>query len=272
MLVRTLVSIVLLPLLLAVIYIAPSWVLPCIYAVICAIALYELLYATGIIRSKAMIAVSAAVAAGVPFWFYFGRNANAALCVFTLYFVLLFFIAMLKFKNGGLTFEKIACALFAAFIVPAFLSFVIPIANGEHGKYVVLLPFMVAWMSDTGAYFTGTFFGRHKLCPDISPKKTIEGSIGGILLTVLSGAIYALIVTNWCGRSVSWGSVLAMCAVGSVIGQLGDLVFSLIKREYKIKDYGKIFPGHGGILDRFDSIALTTPFVYVMLQLFPVIL
>ncbi len=272
MLVRTIVSIVLLPLLLAAIYIAPSWVLPCIYAAICALAAYELLYATGIIRMKALIALSAAVAAGAPFWFYFGASADVALCVFTLYSVILFLIAMVNIKNRALTFEKIACAFFAVFVVPAFLSLIIPIANGENGKYTVLLPYMVAWVSDTGAYFTGTFFGRHKLCPDISPKKTAEGSVGGVLLTIISGVVFALIATSWCGRSISWGAVLALCAAGSVLGQIGDLVFSFIKREYKIKDYGKIFPGHGGILDRFDSIALTTPFVYLMLSLFPVIL
>lgn len=272
MLIRTVVSFALLPLLLAVIYIMPGWALAGVYALICALAQYELLYVTGLIKSKPLIILSAIIAAAVPFGFYFGIGTLAALCVLTGFILIMFFIAILKNGKGTLSFEKISCAVFSIFIVPLFFSLIIPISNGENGKYVVLLPYIVAWISDTGAYFTGTFFGRHKLCPDVSPKKSVEGAIGGILMTIIFGFIYALIITGVFDKNISWLSVFFLAAVGSVLGQIGDLIFSYIKREYNIKDFGKIFPGHGGILDRFDSVVLTTPLVYIILKLFPVIL
>ena len=127
-------------------------------------------------------------------------------------------------------------------------------------------------MSDTGAYFVGSFFGRHKLCPNISPKKSVEGAVGGVLGAVLGGVIYALIMTYCFDFSVNWLSLAVVCVVGSVSGQFGDLIFSYIKREAGIKDYGHLLPGHGGVLDRFDSIFLTTPVTAALLLLLPALL
>ena len=133
----------------------------------------------------------------------------------------------------------------------------------ENGVYLFLLPFIGAWVSDTFAYFTGRFLGRHKLAPIISPKKTIEGSIGGIVFAVGVFALYGVILSS---RGLI-PNYLALCLAGlfvSILSQIGDLALSLVKREYGIKDYGKLFPGHGGVLDRFDSVIATAPVLLIL--------
>lgn len=128
-----------------------------------------------------------------------------------------------------------------------------------NGDARVLLVFVFSWISDTCAYFTGVFFGRHKLCPEISPKKTIEGSVGGMVGSALIALAFSFYYH---------GQVMAVYAVfglvGSAISQSGDLIASMFKRQSKVKDYGKIIPGHGGILDRFDSILFVLPLVYLI--------
>lgn len=139
--------------------------------------------------------------------------------------------------------------------VPVFLSHINLMSN-LHSIYIWLI-YIFAWASDTCAYFAGVYFGKHKLIPRISPKKTIEGSIGGIIGTVLFTLIFAMIFRE---ENPMYFVPLAM--FGSIVSQLGDLFASAIKREFKIKDYGKLIPGHGGVLDRFDSILFTAPLTY----------
>jgi len=143
-----------------------------------------------------------------------------------------------------------------------------------------LLALFCAWFSDTGAYFTGRAFGKHKLCPEISPKKTVEGAIGGLLGGVIGMTVFKLVADSMAhtltvyppiemaaGPQISWGAVFALGIIGSTISQIGDLSFSVIKREFGVKDYGNLLPGHGGILDRFDSVTFVAPFVWLALQL-----
>jgi phosphatidate cytidylyltransferase len=131
------------------------------------------------------------------------------------------------------------------------------------GKYLYLLVFIGAWVCDTFAYFTGRFFGKHKLIPEISPKKTIEGAIGGIVFTAVAFGIYFLILDKCFNYKLNPIALIILGIVVAVISQIGDLIASAIKRQYEIKDYGFIFPGHGGVLDRFDSVMLVAPTVYV---------
>ncbi len=134
----------------------------------------------------------------------------------------------------------------------------------EFNKISVDLPFVVAWLTDTGAYFAGSMFGKHKLVPNISPKKTVEGAIGGVVFTVIGFALYCLI---WNSLSDYKLSYLSLCIYGfvlSIASQFGDLIASSIKRQYNVKDYGFIFPGHGGVLDRFDGVLLVAPYLYVL--------
>ena len=130
------------------------------------------------------------------------------------------------------------------------------------GNYLYGLIFIGAWMTDTGAYFVGVLFGKHKLIPKVSPKKTIEGSVGGILGCIAGFVLYGFIIQSVCEVNVNYVAMIILAAIISVVSQFGDLVASYIKRERGIKDFGFIFPGHGGILDRFDSIIAVAPTIY----------
>ena len=142
------------------------------------------------------------------------------------------------------------------------------VENRRHAITVILLPFVLAYMADTGAYFIGCAFGRHKLAPNISPKKSVEGAVGGLAGNVLGGCVFVFVMDRFFGGAgISYGlmAVLSLCC--GFVAQLGDLSFSLIKREYGIKDYGKIFLAHGGVLDRFDSVLFVAPVIEIILKL-----
>lgn len=134
----------------------------------------------------------------------------------------------------------------------------------ENGKYIYLLAFIIPWISDTFAYFTGKFFGRHKLIPSVSPKKTVEGAIGGIVFASLAMIVYGACV----GMIFDVFPDYLLLAVGgallAAVSQCGDLVASQIKRVYGVKDYGRILPGHGGAMDRFDSTVITASALYLL--------
>ena len=158
--------------------------------------------------------------------------------------------------------EEIMAAVFGMFYVTVMLSFIyltreIPL-EGVEGKFLFFLIFICSWGCDTCAYAVGMLLGRHKLAPVLSPKKSVEGGIGGVVGAALLGFLYGKFF-------MSHGGVCALiCAVGAVVSQVGDLAASAIKRNHEIKDYGTLIPGHGGILDRFDSVIFTAPIIYVM--------
>ncbi len=151
--------------------------------------------------------------------------------------------------------EDLMVTLLGFLYVPVFLSHVNLLSNID--STYVWLAFIFAWASDSFAYFAGFFFGKRKLIPEISPKKTVEGAIGGVVGTVIFTVGFAIFF-----QEPSPMYFVPLAIVGSVVGQLGDLFASAIKREFKIKDYGNLIPGHGGILDRFDSILFTAPLTY----------
>ncbi|MCH5212067.1 MAG: phosphatidate cytidylyltransferase [Oscillospiraceae bacterium] len=170
--------------------------------------------------------------------------------------------------HGKVHYREILSTIFMTMYIALLMSY-IPIIRIERNLASMMLIFIIAWGSDTAAYFAGTFFGRHKLIPKVSPKKTVEGSIGAIICSVLLCAAYVLFLNIVGKRLIGFGTGMAeyftaalLGAVASVITQLGDLAASAIKRDADIKDYGKIFPGHGGFMDRFDSVLLVTPVVY----------
>ena len=135
----------------------------------------------------------------------------------------------------------------------------------DAGAALSLAPLVGAFMSDTGAYFMGRALGKHKLCPHVSPNKTVEGSIGGFIGSVVGMIIYHLVVKATVSLDLGWAMIIVLGLVGSLLGQIGDLSFSVIKREFGIKDYGAIFPGHGGVLDRFDSVLFVSPAYYLII-------
>lgn len=161
--------------------------------------------------------------------------------------------------------EQIMCAFFCVAYAPVMLSFIFLVRELPYGIYSVWMIFISSWICDTCAYAVGMLIGKHKLAPVLSPKKSIEGAVGGVLGAAIVGALYAYFVVEPVIREqkVTWVFVL-ISAVGAVISQVGDLAASAIKRNHEIKDYGKLIPGHGGVMDRFDSVIFTAPMIYFL--------
>lgn len=157
--------------------------------------------------------------------------------------------------------EQMLAAFFAVFYVAVMLSFVYRTRMLPMGTYTVWLIFLCSWGCDTCAYCVGMLIGKHKMAPVLSPKKSIEGAVGGVVGAAALGAIYAA-VTH--GPGVEYAVI---CAVGALISMVGDLAASAIKRNRGIKDYGKLIPGHGGILDRFDSVIFTSPIIFYLAKM-----
>ena len=191
-------------------------------------------------------------------------NMVEAALVLSIIIAMIFVIVI----HGKHTYSEMFSMQFMTIYITLFMSY-IPRMFDEMGLAVMALVFIIAWGSDTAAYFCGTFFGKHKLIPKVSPKKTIEGSVGAVIFTALLCAVY-LFILDKCGvafTEVTIGNYIGIAVVGftaSILSQLGDLAASAIKRDAGIKDYGKIFPGHGGFMDRFDSVVFIAPIVYYL--------
>ena len=180
--------------------------------------------------------------------------------------VMLFTVYVFTFPKYEIS--SVAIAFFSLFYVTFMLSCIYRIRILENGGCMIVLVFLSAWGNDTLAYCAGRLFGKHKMSPDLSPKKTIEGAIGGVIGAGLLGFIYGMIAKNFITASINLSLAFAViCAVGGLISIVGDLGASAIKRNYDIKDYSNLIPGHGGILDRFDSIIFTAPIIYYLLVL-----
>lgn len=165
--------------------------------------------------------------------------------------------------------QKVMAAFFGIVYVPVMLSFIYQTRMLEGGFYLVWLIFFCSWGCDTFAYCTGMLIGRHKLAPVLSPKKSIEGAVGGVVGAAALGGIYAALMSmGHPDFHLSVPFCACLCAAGAVASQVGDLAASAIKRQHGIKDYGKLIPGHGGILDRFDSVIVTAPMIYILAVLF----
>lgn len=161
--------------------------------------------------------------------------------------------------------EQVMCAFFCVAYAPVMLSFIYLVRSLPYGVYIVWMIFISSWICDTCAYTVGILIGKHKLAPVLSPKKSIEGAVGGVVGSAIVGAVYAyFLVENVVSeQEITWIFVL-ISAVGAVISQVGDLAASAIKRNHEIKDYGKLIPGHGGVMDRFDSVIFTAPMIYFL--------
>lgn len=188
----------------------------------------------------------------------------------TNWFMLLFMMfligmmGVLVFSYPKYRTEQILAGFFGVFYVAVMLSYIYETRILPGGVFTVWLVFICSWGSDTCAYCSGMLLGKHKLAPKLSPKKSIEGGIGGVVGAALLGALYALAINRWGDAGAGIIRFTIMGAVGGAISQIGDLAASAIKRNYDIKDYGKLIPGHGGILDRFDSVIFTAPIIYYL--------
>jgi len=194
-----------------------------------------------------------------------GTKGIMAIC--SLFLISLMMVLVFQFPKINII--DCAIAFFGFFYVALLISFVYQVRHYSYGRFFVWLIFICAFGCDTFAYFTGTLFGKHKLVPTLSPKKTVEGAVGGVLGAVILAYIYSVAVSKL--FFLEDINIVLLCtiagAAGAVFAQLGDLSASAIKRYTGIKDFGKIIPGHGGVLDRFDSVLFTAPAVYFVMLL-----
>lgn len=231
------------------------------------IGLFEFYRATGILKDNEK--VNAVTSIGYLFTavyyvlLYFRENSELQL--FSLIATIVITMGIYVFRFPKLHADTIAYSIFGFVYVGVMISFIYRVRNLEYGIYTVWLIIIVSWLCDTCAYFTGMTIGKHKLAPILSPKKSIEGSIGGIVGSAVFGFLYARFVLD----AMLPGCVIPIviiCVVCSAISQIGDLAASAIKRNHNIKDYGTLIPGHGGILDRFDSVIFTAPMIFFLLS------
>lgn len=210
-----------------------------------------------------LLAIGVLYAVAVVLWYHWQPEHLEMLLVAAV--VIAFGYAILR--AGEVKFHQVMAALFGSIAIGySFSAFLRLEAAGIHRAYL-LLPFILSFACDTFAYFAGRAFGKHKLAPKVSPKKTVEGSIGGLLGNVACGLLFAFVMDRWFGGSIGYGPMAALALLCGVVAQIGDLSFSLIKREFGIKDYGRLFLEHGGVLDRFDSVLFVTPVIEIMLGL-----
>lgn len=235
-----------------------DWVWGIIVLVVSIMGLYEFYKATDLLKSKPLCIMGYISAVHfVAGYFIFPMLGLP----FTLWFPAILFIIMLIF-NQKTNASMVGLTLLSVLYIPYLLSYIVGLRQMVGGEFYIWLIVICAFLTDTCAYFTGVAIGKHKLCPNLSPKKTIEGAIGGTVGCGLSCMLFGLIISRFFNQDVNFLSLFILGLIGSVSAQLGDLTASAIKRQYGIKDYGNLIPGHGGILDRIDSIIFVAPVVY----------
>ena len=257
---RIITAVVGIPVLLLLILWAPLWAFGIGLGAVCAIAAWELMRCS-LGETPKRIYVSAMLCAFcLPMMFSFGLQMTAGVGVLLFLFFVLSLELMISFQSKRhITLEMVAISMLAGAVLPLMLSTLIRIARVEDaGRVRVLVPLIVAFGSDAGAYFTGIKWGKRKLVPTISPHNTLEGAVGGVVSGTVLAVIYGLILMAF-GYKVNLLTLGGFGLLGSMVSQLGDLTFSSFKRQYGVKDYSNILPGHGGMLDRFDSLYYLAP-------------
>ncbi|MCR4794783.1 MAG: phosphatidate cytidylyltransferase [Ruminococcus sp.] len=270
-------------------------VLPIAVAAIIAVMLFELLRAVKLHKCMPILLAAEAAGVSVPLIYYltsidkviydytvagiqgdaefYSASVSEVNRIFQFVIVLaaafVIFITWLK-KHKEIRYEQVFFVLAVMILVPQAMSTMVRIEryDSQSGLFLLIMGLCGAWIADTGAYFTGVAIGKHKLCPEISPKKTIEGLMGGILTTAIAYAIAFSCYYGFTGKRAAVAFITG--AVCAVIGTVGDLSASMVKRQIGFKDYGKIMPGHGGLMDRFDSVLFVLPTFYVFITLFGV--
>ena len=250
------------PVLLLILLACPAWATAAMCALLSAVGCYELMHAVGGEEWKRLAPLTVASGA-LAFCAGHGIIDGMALMAWVFLTVVYVFATAIVThgKPGAVSFKTDMAGLFGALALP--LGFASLAMLRDLSAAVVLAPFVGAFMSDTGAFFAGRAFGKRKLAPAVSPNKTVAGCIGGFAGSIVGMAVFHIIVKAVVHLDIGWANILIMGVLGSLFGQLGDLSFSVIKREFGIKDYGTIFPGHGGVMDRFDSVMFIAPFLTI---------
>lgn len=271
MLKRTITSIVFVLVIFPIYFFSDTIVFPIAVALLSLLGIYEILGCIGM-RSHAEVSVPAFLLAGVTPLLtrnFASRYTFLAFLTLILFAYLLYLLALGVFSHRRLDLEKLATTyMCVVYIVTAFVSMIL-LRDRPFGMYLLFIAMFGPWGSDVFAYLCGRFFGRHKQIPDVSPKKTVEGALGAVIFCGIAAVAFGYIV-SLLDPSIEYVGYFALLLAGmvvSVVAQVGDLIFSFIKRKYDVKDYGKILPGHGGILDRFDSVLGVVPTMVILGEL-----
>ncbi len=260
---RILVACIGVPVILVVLYVLPEPFTPALIAVLSAIGTYEALHAIGMNHPRICL-YTAVVALAIPFWVYFGEPKQWGLLVLLIYLLLVSVEAFASHLRVKL--DRVGAGFFFAFLIAYCLSSVVRVANqtGDLRASYVFLPILIPFVVDAGAMIVGKYLGKRKLTPHLSPKKTVEGAIGGLVVGVVIAIVYGIVFHFITKVEVNYYFLAVYGLLGGVITQVGDLFFSYLKRNRKIKDFGHIFLEHGGVLDRFDSVIFAAPVIELL--------
>lgn len=258
-----------------------------VVAAICGIATHELNNAVKL-QNKPIMILSIIASCATPFCYEAGvrgvlpNNLQSEYLV-ALYIVVLCILMLANYEKTQFT--QVATAVISSLGIPFAITRLLylrdidvyfPKENYDenHGLFLILFAMFCAWMTDVFAYFVGSFLGKHKLCPNISPKKTVEGAVGGVIGCVVATVILYAVFTNLIfeTQTNNYLGIVLMTIFLSIISMCGDLTASVIKRNFDIKDFGKLIPGHGGIIDRFDSLIFVLVALYAVLNIFGVVI
>lgn len=273
MLKRILTAVVALPLVILLFWLDNTLIMMIAMTLVAVLSVSEVLIATKYFSNRGLTAVCMIFVAAMPSFLYF----NELIRFFPMLagaFLLVMFLIML-FDHEHVKFQEISLMAFVAFLIPLSLSTVVFLHKmSEYGIFYVILAFLIPWISDAGAYFVGSAIGKHKMAPKISPKKSWEGFFGGIVTAVVSVLIVGFgypwieeMINGSVSFKVNIPLLVIVAVVGSILGVIGDFSASLLKRQCEVKDFGSILPGHGGMLDRFDSMLFAAPFLYFVFSL-----
>lgn len=261
MLKRVITGICIIAVITPIIIFSNTWAFPCAIAIISVFCMYELARCMGMHKNIPMTVPLYIFAVAFPFLqrlpIFENDTSVALIAVMAIIFYVAYLFGCVIFSKGKITYPDICTIGFSSIYILFALNMTIYIR--DYNGYIAFLILIGSWVTDTMAYFTGRLFGKHKLSPDISPKKTVEGSIGGTIGCAIAFVLFGLIVKAISPEATPNYIYLAVSGlVIAVISQAGDLIMSAMKRHYKIKDFGNILPGHGGMLDRVDSILSVT--------------
>ena len=266
---RLISAAVLLPITALIIWVLPKAVCAIAVAALCALMVYELLHRSGLVRHTRLEIYTMIAAFMVPIWSHLGMSRPWGQLGLLVFFCAIF--GEMLYNHVKVRFEMIGFCLLAGIVLPYMLSSIVRILDLYSGRELIIIPLILAFLSDSGAYFIGIRYGKRKLAPTVSPKKSVEGAIAGVITAIAGMMIYAIVMDIATDREVSYSFALIYGVVGAAADIFGDLFFSAIKRQMGIKDYGNLIPGHGGVLDRFDSMILVAPLTEILISLIPMV-
>ncbi len=272
--IRLLSAVVLIAILLAVVLFAADWVFSLIVCALTFMVMSELTKVLRLETKPAIVITNYIFAAGYMALTFWNLEVQHALhYLLTVFFIItLMTIAVLSNskENNNIKFSDVCLSLFMVLYSVVFLMHLSFIRKLDNGVALLFMALIGAYITDTGAYFAGLTLGRHKLIPQVSPNKTVEGAIGGVLASVIGFVIYGLVMSSM-GHTVNYVLLIVLGLICSIVAQFGDLSASVIKRHFSVKDFGHLIPGHGGMVDRVDSLMFVAPVVYYFITFFPVI-